>query len=114
MKRLNRWLKENFKWDYDTETEGCYVLWFALASFLTLFVGQFVFHSVETLFQVFCLGVTFVPPLVLGIVALARKERFNPKYWFLGVKGTVMGGLLACVLLFAIRGLLYVLNYIFG
>lgn len=114
VKKLNAWLGRSFhQWDYDNEKEGCYVLWFALISFITLFAGQFIFRDITTLFSLLCLGVTFVPPLVLGVRCLVRKEKFNPLYWFLGVKGVVYGGLLACLALFVIRGIMFIVETIF-
>lgn len=110
MKRLSRWLSSSFRqWDF-TEKEGSYILWIAFITFLVLFIGRYVFNIVEPVFQIWCLGLTIVPPIVLGVKSIMKKQKFNPLYWFLGIFGLALGGLFSCLVLFVIRGIAVLLS----
>ncbi len=110
IKLINKFLNNSFRqWEYDDEQGGT-IIWFALIAFVTLFVGQFIFHSVALFFSLLCLFVTFVPPIFLLIKSLVKKEKFNPLYWFLSIKGIVYGGILACIALFVIRGIMFIIS----
>lgn len=112
IKKINNWLNANISiWEHD-DHEGKVIIWNAIIAFIVLFVGQFIFHNVALWFSLLCLGVTFVPPIVEGIRAILKKDRFNPKNWFMCVEGLVLGGLLACLVLFVLRGLIAVITYI--
>lgn len=47
--------------------------------------------------------VTFVPPLFAGVVALIKKEKWNPWMWFPCIVGVVHAGLIAAAIVFIIR-----------
>lgn len=112
IKKINKFLNDNFRlWDH-TDDEGRTIILTAMLSFIILFVGQFIFNHVMLWFSVLCLVVTFVPPIILGVKAVVKKEKFNPHKWFLSIEGIVLGGLLACLVLFLIRGIIAIISVI--
>lgn len=51
----------------------------------------------EILCAVLYLGASVLPPIIAGIVALVKNEKFNPWYWFPCGIGFVVGGLMAII-----------------
>lgn len=112
MKKLNRFLTKSFKqWHFD-ENEGCFILWIAFASFIILFAGQFLLHDVALWFSMLCLGVTFIPPVIEAVRCISKKVKFNPLWWFHAIRGVVYGGIIACIVLFVIKGIMFIVSTI--
>lgn len=109
MKRINRWLTNNISVWHFSEKEGCFILWLALLTFLTLFAGHYILHNVTLYFQILCLGVSFLPPIILGIKSIITKTKLDLNYWFIALRGLVYGGLLACLVVSILRGVKYVI-----
>lgn len=50
------------------------------------------------LMSVMCLGGTFIPPVAAGAIALAKREKWNPWYWFSIVIGIAVGVIMAVII----------------
>lgn len=100
MKKLAKWLSEHAFVMGDGGRESVVHLWCILISFVLLtgfcalgWNGK----EVEWLCAVLYLGASVLPPIVAGIVALVKKEKWNPWYWFPMVIGNVLGGIVSIV-----------------
>lgn len=95
MKKLNAWLTEHaFVWPWEGR-EGVAHLWAMLIAFLALLgTGIFGWDAVLV-----CAIIYLVPtigcPILAGIIALIKKQKWTPWFWFPIVIGSVIGGLLA-------------------
>lgn len=99
MKKIARWLYEHhFPVMGDGGKDTTWYLWcivIALVS-MTLF-GVMGWNGKE--FEILCmflfLGGCVLPPVIAGIGALVRREKWNPWYWFPTIVGFAVGGILA-------------------
>lgn len=101
MKKLAKWLSEHAVILGDGGKDSVVHLYSILISFILimLFVllglkGQ----AFEWLCGVLYLGGSLVPPIVAGVIALVKKEPWNPWYWFPIVIGNVVGGIFAIII----------------
>lgn len=100
MKKIAKWLSEHAVVLGDGERESVVHLWCIVASFvlMTLFgILGWNGKAFEWLCAVMFLGGSVVPPVVAGVVALVKHEKWNPWYWFPIVIGFVVGGIIAIV-----------------
>lgn len=98
MKKIARWLFEHAVVFGDGGKETVLHLWCIIISFalMTLFgVMGWKGDEFVWLCAVLYLGGSILPPIVAGIVALVKKQPWNPWYWFSIVIGFVIGGFLA-------------------
>lgn len=105
MKKFNRWLMEHgLFWEEDDEKAGLVRLYALVITFILFTVLGIVFpqHSV-LLIQIWAGLVTFASPVIAGIKALITKTKWNPWYWFPIVKGSVVGGLAAMLIVMIVR-----------
>lgn len=112
IRKINTFLNNTFKIYEHDDREGSIIIWNAIIAFVVLFVGQFILHNVALWFSILCLGVTFAPPVIEGIRAISKKDKFNPKNWFLCIEGLVFGGMLACLVIFVVRGIVAIISAI--
>ena len=100
MKKLAIWLSEHAVVLGSGGKDSVLHLWFIVISFvlMTLFgILGWNGKSFEVLCAVLFLGGSVVPPIVAGIIALVKHDKWNPWYWFPIVIGFVIGGILAIV-----------------
>lgn len=97
-KKLSNWLEEHFPlWPWD-EKEGPVHLWFIFITIVLTIVWHFAKFDWAILWQGLAGVVTFGLPALAGIIALIKKQKWNPWFWFPGVIGVVIGGLIAIVI----------------
>lgn len=101
MKKIAKWLVgAHFPIMGDGGKDSVCYLWSILISLvsMTLF-GAMGWNGKE--FEILCmvlyLGASALPPILAGVIALAKHEKWNPWFWFPTVIGFVVGGLLAIV-----------------
>lgn len=98
MKKLAKWLSEHAVVLGSGGKDSVVHLYCILISFVLL-LGFCLLgwngKALEWLCGVLYLGGSIVPPLVAGVIALVKKEKWNPWYWFPIVIGNVVGGILA-------------------
>ena len=105
MKKINRWLMEHdFLWEEDDEKAGLVRLYALIITFVLFVIAGIIFpkHS-ALLIQIWAGIVTFAAPVVAGIKSLVTKTKWNPWYWFPIVKGSVVGGLIAMLIVWVVR-----------
>jgi formate/nitrite transporter FocA (FNT family) len=83
-------------WAWD-EKDGAAHLWAMLISCITLILTGIFKWNIEIVCAIFYLFPVIALPLWAGIVALVKKEKWNPWYWFPTVIGNVIGGIVAIV-----------------
>lgn len=105
MKKIAIWLNEHAVCLGDSLKANVVHLWSIVAAFVLMTIfGVMGWRGKE--FEVLCavlfLGGSVLPPIVAGIVALVKKQKWEPWYWFPIVIGFVIGGILAilCGLMF--------------
>lgn len=105
MRKINKWLMEHgFFWEEDAEKAGLVRLYALIITFVLFVVTGIVFpkHS-ALIIQIWAGLVTFASPVIAGIKTLVTKTKWNPQYWFPIVKGSVVGGLIAMLIVWIIR-----------
>ena len=100
MRNLNNWLCRNIPfWNWEGK-EGVVHLWSIFISFVMLMLTGIFGWNVVTVCAILYLVPTIGLPILAGIIALIKKEAWNPWYWFPCVIGNVIGGLLAVFVCF--------------
>lgn len=95
MKKLNEWLMEHFSlWAWD-EQQGPVHLWSILITIVLTIIWHFANLDWAILWQGLAGIVTFGLPLLAGIIALIKKQPWNPWYWFPAVAGVAIGGIIS-------------------
>ena len=101
MKKFARWLVgAHFPVMGDGGKDTVWYLWCILIALLsmTLFgVMGWNGKEIEVLCMVLYLGASILPPIIAGVIALAKGEKWNPWYWFPTIIGFVVGGIIAIV-----------------
>lgn len=100
MKKIAIWLNEHAVCVGDSLKANVVHLWCIVIAFvlMTLFgVMGWNGKAFEVLCAVLFLGGSILPPIVAGIVAVVKKQKWEPWYWFPIVIGFVIGGLIAIV-----------------
>lgn len=107
MKKINRWLMEHgFLWEEDDERAGLVRLYALVITFVVFMVLGLAFPTQSALaIQIWAGLVTFGAPAVAGIKALVKKQPWNPWYWFPILKGGVVGGLVAMLIVWILRNI---------
>lgn len=103
-KNLNAWLNEHyFLWE-EEEKEGIVRLW-ALLITIVLFVTLGLWFKEESalVIQIWAGLVTFASPLIAALKALFTRSKWNPWYWFPIIKGGIIGGLIAMLIVWVCR-----------
>jgi hypothetical protein len=105
-KNINEWLNEHyFLWEEENR-EGVVRLWaFFITVILFVFLGITRLTGLDTMIQIWAGLVTFASPVIAGLVALFKREKWNPWYWFPILKGGVSGGLIAMLIVYLCRNL---------
>jgi hypothetical protein len=105
MKKINRWLMEHgFFWEEDDEKAGLVRLYALIITFVLFVITGIIFPKRSELIICTWAGiVTFAAPVIAGIKALVTKTTWNPWYWFPIVKGSVVGGLIAMLIVWIVR-----------
>lgn len=105
LRRLNNWLNEHyFLWE-EEEKEGCVrIAAFIITLILFVTLGITRLTGLDTMIQIWAGLVTFASPVIAGLIALFKRQKWNPWYWFPIVKGGVMGGLIAMLIVWICRG----------
>lgn len=98
MKKLNAWLTEHAPvWPWEGR-EGVVHLWAMLITFISFMcIGIFGLDAV-LICAILCLGSCIGCPILAGIIALIKKQKWNPWFWFPCVIGVVFGGLFAMLI----------------
>ena len=95
MKKLNNWLCNHcFIWNWEGK-EGVAHLWAILISFVALALTGIFGWNVTFVCALLYLVPIIGLPVLAGVIALIKKQPWNPWYWFPIVIGTVIGGILA-------------------
>ena len=100
MKKLAIWLSEHAVVLGSGGKDSVLHLWCIVISFvlMTLFgILGWNGKAFEVLCAVLYICWSVVPPIVAGIIALVKHDKWNPWYWFPIVIGFVIGGILAIV-----------------
>lgn len=103
-KNINDWLNEHyFLWEEENKEGIVRIITFifTLAFFIVLGVTKWI--HLDTAIQIWAGIVTFASPVLAGIIAIIKRQKWNPWYWFPIVKGGVMGGLWAMLIVWLIR-----------
>lgn len=101
MKKIARWLEEHaMVWPWQGK-ESVAHLWALILTPILMFVAFFTFKDITIPFQVIFGGVAVAPPIIAGIIALVKREKWNPWFWFPLVVGAVLGGIFACLIFWA-------------
>lgn len=105
MKKINKWLMEHgFFWEEDDEKVGLVRLYALMITFILFTVLGIVFPQRSALLiQIWAGLITFAAPIIAGIKAIITKTKWNPWYWFPSVKGGVIGGLAAMLIVWIVR-----------
>ena len=101
MKNLAKWLSEHAWVLGGGGKDSVLHLWCILFTVVIMSVfGAFgwVGKEFEVLMAVMCLGGTFIPPVAAGVIALVKRQKWNPWYWFPIVIGIAVGGFTAVVI----------------
>lgn len=98
MKKLAKWLSEHAFVLGDGGRESVLHLWCIVIAFVLMtFFGIMGWNgqAFVWLCGVLYLGGTVLPPIIAAIVALVKKDKWTPWFWFPCVIGFVIGGVLA-------------------
>lgn len=98
MKKIAKWLSEHAVVLGSGGKDSVLHLWCIVIAFVLMtFFGIMGWNgkAFEWLCGVLFLGGSVLPPIVAGVVALVKGEKWEPWYWFPIVIGFVIGGLLA-------------------
>ena len=101
IRKLNDWLCEHgIFWGWEGR-DGVAHIWAIIISFLALlFTGIFGWNAVFVC-AILYLGSSVGLPILAGIIALIKKEKWNPWFWFPITIGCVIGGILAMFICWA-------------
>lgn len=98
MKKLSKWLEEHFAlWSWDEQQGPVHLL----AMFFTIvctIVWHFTGWNWAIYWQTLAGIVTFGLPGLAGIIALVKKQKWNPWYWFPAAMGMIIGGMISIVI----------------
>jgi len=98
MKKLAKWLSEHFVlWPWD-EKQGPLFLWFMFVIIGLTVVWHFLKWDWAIYWQSLAGIVTFGLPLLAAVIALIKKQKWNPWFWFPGAIGMVIGGLISIII----------------
>lgn len=105
LKKLNSWLERFFPlWAWDEQQGPVHLLAIFLTIILTV-IWYFTGWDWAIYWQSIAGLVTFGLPGLAGIVALIKKQPWNPWYWFPSVAGVVIGGFISIGIVLIISAL---------
>lgn len=97
-KKMNAWLTEHFPlWAWDGK-EGVVHLWAMFLTIILMIAWHFTGWDWAIYWQTLAGIVTFGLPALAGIIALIKKQKWNPWYWFPAAIGVVIGGIISIVI----------------
>ena len=103
-KNINEWLNNHYFLWYEETNEGFVRLLTGMVTFVLFLVLGFTrTASTELLIQIWAGTITFLPPVLAALIALFKRKKWNPWFWFPMVKGGVLCGVLAIVIIFICR-----------
>ena len=95
IKKLAKWLTEHgILWAWD-EKQGVPHIWAILLTVASVVVWHFTNWNWQYLWQGLAGVATFGLPLLAGIIAVAKRDKWNPWFWFPIATGIVIGGFIA-------------------
>ena len=104
LKNINNWLNEHyFLWEEETNEGIIRIIAFVVTLVFFVVLGLTRWMHLATAIQVWALVVTFASPVLAGIIAIIKRQKWNPWYWFPIVKGSVSGGLISMLIVYLIR-----------
>lgn len=104
MKKLNKWLNEHyFLWQEDDREGIARMIAFVITVALFLVLGITRLAKLDTIIQIWAGLVTFASPAIAAVIALIKRQKWNPWYWFPILKGSVIGGLLSMAIVWLCR-----------
>lgn len=105
-KNINEWLNEHyFLWEEENREGTVRIISFivTLALFITLGLTKWMY--LDKMIQLWAALVGFVSPVLAGIIAIIKRQKWNPWYWFPILKGGVIGGFFAMLIVYLCRNL---------
>lgn len=101
-KKINHWLIEHVDfWPWD-EREGRVCLWFWFVTIVLTFVWHYTKWDWKYLWQGLAGISCFGTPILAAIIALIKRQKWNPWFWFPSVIGVVFGGFLMFIIFFTL------------
>lgn len=99
-RKLSEWLEEHgILWAWDVK-QGVVHLWAMFLTIVFTVAGHFTGWDWTAYWQTLAGIVTFGLPLLAGIIALVKKQKWNPWFWFPAVMGMVIGGIVSIIIAF--------------
>ena len=103
-KKLSKWLEEHgILWAWD-EKQGRVHIWAIFVTIALAMIWNCRNLNWAFLWQGLAGLVTFGLPALAGIIAIIKKESWNPWYWFPAAMGVVVGGIISIVMVLICKG----------
>ena len=106
LRRLNNWLNEHyFLWEEENREGIVRIIAFIVTLALFITLGLTKRMHLDKMIQLWAALVGFVSPVLAGIIAIIKRQKWNPWYWFPILKGGVIGGFFAMLIVYLCRNL---------
>ncbi len=103
MKKLAKWLSEHAWVLGGGGKDSVLHLWCVLSAMLFFIVVGLTGWNGDGFvlsLGILCLGTSVLPPIVAGIIALVKRQKWNPWYWFPMAIGVAFGGFIGSFICF--------------
>lgn len=105
-KNINEWLNEHyFLWEEENKEGTVRIISFIVTLALFITLGLTRWMHLDKMIQLWAALVGFASPVLAGIIAIIKRQKWNPWYWFPILKGGVIGGFLAMLIVYICRNL---------
>lgn len=103
-KNINEWLNEHyFLWEEENKEGTVRIISFIVTLALFITLGLTRWMHLDKMIQLWAGLVCFASPVLAGIIAIIKRQKWNPWYWFPILKGGVIGGFLAMLVVYIVR-----------